>query len=309
MTTAPYAFTVFIPTYNRAALLLRALKSIEEQSCRDLEVIVVDDGSTDDTARVVRDWERQTRLPVRYHYQENQGKPAAQNAAVEMARGRFVVVLDSDDVLAPNALDIFRSHWNRIPEGDRQRFAGVEGLCAHLSDGRIAGQRYPEDRMESTYPEMFYRYRVHGDKKSATRTDVLREFPFPRFPGEKHMRESVQWNRISREYSYLYVNQVVQYVEYQLDGLSSDNFRRRMQSPRSFRLAHMELLNEYGRHCSPWEQLLDAAKYVRFSLHCRMGYLPQRREISRKGLWLLAVPKGTFDWIRDRIRMAAGKSL
>lgn len=97
-------FSIVIPTFNRARLLGQALESVFAQEFTDYEVIVVDDGSTDDTqAELARYGER-----VRVLRQENQGQGAARNLGIEHARGSYVVFLDSDDVWFPWTLAVWR---------------------------------------------------------------------------------------------------------------------------------------------------------------------------------------------------------
>jgi glycosyltransferase involved in cell wall biosynthesis len=94
-------FTVVIPTYNRARLLPRSLTSVLRQTLRDFELIVVDDGSTDDTRHVVGAF---ADARVRYIYQPNQGRSAARNTGIGLARGDWITFLDSDDEALPGWL-------------------------------------------------------------------------------------------------------------------------------------------------------------------------------------------------------------
>ena len=87
-------FSVIIPTYNRAALLREALDSVFAQSFTDYEVIVVDDGSTDETAAVVASYGSR----IRYFQQQNQGPGAARNLGAKYATGEYIAFLDSDDL-------------------------------------------------------------------------------------------------------------------------------------------------------------------------------------------------------------------
>jgi glycosyltransferase involved in cell wall biosynthesis len=91
--------SVIIPVYNGEAFLARALGSAFEQDYRPLEVIVVDDGSSDGTARIAQGWPE-----VRYFYQQNQGHGTAKNTGIEKSRGEFLAFLDVDDWWAPNKL-------------------------------------------------------------------------------------------------------------------------------------------------------------------------------------------------------------
>ncbi len=304
--TGDCLFTLFIPTYNRAHLLPRALQSIERQTCRDFEVLVIDDGSTDDTQGVVESWAVASGLSVHYVWQENAGKPAAHNEAVRRARGRFVVILDSDDVLAPKALEILQRHWETIPPSEREHFAGVEGLCADLQTGDVIGDRFPQPVMDSSYLETRYRLGIGGDKKNAMRTDVLRMYPFPLFPGERHLPESIVWNRIAKRYNFRYVNEIIQYVEYQPDGLSGRIRRLRYENPRGFRLAALETMALCADYCSRLELYRSAVRYGRYSLLAGVGLFGQWRDTPRKGLWLLALPEAVLHCAKDLWRRHHG---
>src|SRR5207245_777039 len=99
------AVTIILPTYNRAAFLPQAFDSIRSQQFRDWELIVVDGGSTDDTAAVVRTLTGGMPGPVRYICQANRGAPGARNTGLDQARGEFIAFLDSDDAWLPHHLE------------------------------------------------------------------------------------------------------------------------------------------------------------------------------------------------------------
>ncbi|HEY40918.1 MAG TPA: glycosyltransferase [Dehalococcoidia bacterium] len=104
--------SVIIPTYNQAQFLGEAVRSALAQTYRDFEIIVIDDGSTDNTAEVVRSF-----LPaVIYFRQENQGLSAARNKGTELASGEYLIFLDSDDILLEDALEKCVSFLDQHPE-------------------------------------------------------------------------------------------------------------------------------------------------------------------------------------------------
>ena len=82
-------FSVFTPTYNRADTLYRVYDSIKRQTIQDLEWIVVDDGSTDNTENIINEFKRNSKFPIIYIKQNNSGKHIAFNRAVEVAQGDF----------------------------------------------------------------------------------------------------------------------------------------------------------------------------------------------------------------------------
>jgi len=93
--------SVVIPTYNRCGYLQQAIESVLSQSCGDFEVIVVDDGSTDETAQVIAKFSDER---VRYLYQSNAGRSAARNWGMGAARGMYLAFLDDDDLYLPHKL-------------------------------------------------------------------------------------------------------------------------------------------------------------------------------------------------------------
>jgi GT2 family glycosyltransferase len=106
------AVSVIIPTYNRADLLPRAITSALEQTYRPHEVIVVDDGSTDDTADRCAEWGDH----IRYVRVENGGVSAARNAGIAIAGGEWIALLDSDDTWEPTKLEVQIAAHRAFPD-------------------------------------------------------------------------------------------------------------------------------------------------------------------------------------------------
>ncbi len=96
-------FSIILPTYNRAPLIAKAVESVVNQSFKDWELIVVDDGSNDDTESIIAQY-----LPadIRYFFQANQGKSVARNNGITKAQGEFICFLDSDDYYLPQHLEM-----------------------------------------------------------------------------------------------------------------------------------------------------------------------------------------------------------
>src|SRR4051812_47352897 len=142
--TAQYTFTVVTATYNRAHTLHRVYESLLAQTFRDFEWLVVDDGSTDGTRKLIEGWQAEASFAIRYLYQANAGKHIACNRAVREAAGRFITGIDSDDACLPHALERLIHHWNRIPADEQAGFTGVSALCIDET-GQLVGTRFPRD--------------------------------------------------------------------------------------------------------------------------------------------------------------------
>ena len=127
MAVTPF-FSVVIPVFNRAHVLPGAIDSVLAQSDQDFEIIVVDDGSADNPKAVVEEFADPR---IRYAHKENGGGGSARNRGIDLAQGRFVAFLDSDDVFLPHHLAVMR----RVVEGQRN-VAGYARMIVERGRGR-----------------------------------------------------------------------------------------------------------------------------------------------------------------------------
>ena len=309
------SITVFTPTYNRAHLLGRAYESLCGQTAPPpFEWVVVDDGSTDETAALVRAWADTAPFPVRYVRQPNGGKHTAINRGVGEATGELFLILDSDDWLAPDALATVWRQWTQIPSEARDDFAGVGGHFAYSTAGRV-GSPFPAPVFDADVFELREQRRVEGDKLEAYRTDVLTAFPFP--PAldaptggrAAFVTERLVWNRIAVQYKVRYVDRIIGYKEYQSGGLSARSAQLRARAPRTARLYYGELLR-VDRPLPTRAVARTAANHARFSLHA--GLRPWAGRPVKSGRWrqfvyAVSFPLGVALYLRDRrvLRRAA----
>jgi glycosyltransferase involved in cell wall biosynthesis len=110
-TTATPLFSVVIPSYNRLLLLKETLQSVDAQTFKNFEIIVVDDGSSDGTAR----WLSENRPNIRVVSGDRKGPGGARNAGVRVAEGRYISFLDSDDVWHPKTLELTAAQLQATP--------------------------------------------------------------------------------------------------------------------------------------------------------------------------------------------------
>ena len=289
--------TLFTPTYNRAHLLPEIYFSLEAQTSKDFEWVIVDDGSKDDTYNVVNSLLKGKSFPIRYYHKENGGKHTAINMGAKIARGQLLLILDSDDVLPPTAIADIREAFELVK--DKNCFAGVCGYMAHR-DGRIIG--HPLVEADISEIEMRNRYHVTGDMCEVFRTDVLREFPFPEIKDERFCPECLVWNRIALKYR-LHVFPKVIYLRDYLDGGLTDNIVRiRMNSPVASMMTYAEMLYLD----IPWSQKVKAAiNYYRFKaclttehareVNCSIPTVP--------ATWILMKPLGWLMHWKDSKNM------
>lgn len=220
--------TIFTPTYNRAYILPKLYESLCNQTCRDFEWVVVDDGSTDETKELFDVWLTSTDLTVRYIQQENGGKHRAINRGVREAKGDLFFIVDSDDQLASFAVERILFHYKHIK--NNPKFAGLSGLRAHFS-GDTIGTSPDFGILDCSNFDIDYKYKFKGDMAEVFLTKVLKEYPFPEIPNERFCPEILVWNRIALKYNLRYFSEKMYLCDYLPDGLTAAITRVRMQSP------------------------------------------------------------------------------
>lgn len=291
--TFQYTFTVFTPTFNRAHTLERVYDSLCLQTFRDFEWLVVDDGSADGTRNLIDEWQVIADFPIRYIYQENQGKHIAINRGVGNARGMFFLTFDSDDSCVPEALERFVYHWCAIPLEQRPGFSAVTALCVD-SDGRVVGDSYPEEPLDSDSLETYYKFGISGEKWGFQRTTVLKKYLFPEGVKKSYVPEGIVWMQISRQYKTRYVNDRLRIYHTELVSISN---RTNRNNAAGGYLAYQQALNDHLDyfHFAPFVFFKAAISYILSSLYAGYSLNEQRKALKNRlarFLWWCAVPAG-----------------
>lgn len=262
--------TVFTPTYNRAHTLRRVYESLCTQTCDDFEWLVVDDGSTDFTDRLVDSFICENRIPIRYIRKENGGLHTAYNVAYENIRTPLSVCIDSDDFMPEDAVEAIVGHWQKH---GNDRYLGILGLDFSCDTMEPIGGYFPEEMSECYFIDLYIKNIHRGDSKPVLRTDIMKSVsPQIGFPGEKNFNPVYSLLRASEKMPLLVLNRNLCYVDYQYgaDSMSEGIFKQYIDSPRSFaklRMLEMTLSRNTLRN-----KIRCAIHYV---ASCRIGRIPK----------------------------------
>lgn len=231
--------TIFTPTYNRAHTLVRTYQSLCLQTCKDFEWLIIDDGSTDNTRKVVEQWIDDADFKIKYIYKENGGLYTGYNTAYENIETELNVCIDSDDYMSNNAVELILNHWNKFRS---DKYAGIIGLdFLHDTNQPIGG--YFTKELKEVYLLDLYTKKIHfGDTKQVMRTDLMKKVaPMIGFPGEKNFNPIYLLLQVCDEYPLLVLNENLCFVDYQEnDSMSKAIYQQYRNSPKS--LAKQRLL-------------------------------------------------------------------
>lgn len=289
-----YKFTVFTPSYNRARLLDRLYQSLKEQTFKEFEWLIVDDGSSDDTEEVVKEYKDENIIDIRYIKKENGGKHTAVKRGVEEARGELFLMIDSDDFLVPNGLEGFNNEWEKIE--DKENYSSVCCLCKD-TNGKLVGTQFPSTPLDSNSMEIRDKYGVQGDKAAFTKTSVYREYPFPVYEGERFITEAVVDDLVALKYKTRFVNKILCIKEYQEGGLSDNSLKLRIDNPKGTMYYYNQSM-EIAKN--PKKKLRSAINYMRFSYHSGIGAVKAISIAKNSLLALLGMVPAIAMYIKDK---------
>lgn len=292
--------TLFTPTYNRAHLLSRLYNSILMQDVIDVEWLIVDDGSIDDTEALIENFQKESIINIRYYKKSNGGKHTAINFGLQYAKGELFFIIDSDDVLAENALKIIKTHYQSIKNNDK--ICGIVGLSQYIDKQEIVGDFFLKNEWEVSFADIYLKYHLKGDKSVAFKTAVLQQYPFPEKQGVRFVFEAVVWHEMSKKYNVLALNMIVQFVEYQKSGVSDSSFKKWYIQSLAFSFFHLIKNKTYPLLKYPHHFFWNYIHLAINSLLSGESYYKQLSLID-KMLYLILYPRAyyTFLKLKDKV--------
>lgn len=262
--------TIVTPTFNRASTLPRLYESLLKQTHQDFEWVVVDDGSSDATSELIKNWQQANAIRVQYIFQRNAGKHIALNTGVTHAQGDIIFIVDSDDAITEDAI---RNISDKFAESDH---AKLSGLCFRKVkfDGTLVGREIALDSIYATANDAGKMFR--GDLAYVFKRAAMQGNPFPQIPGEKFVPELYIWNKISDTGNILFFPRIAIYLcDYLIDGYTSNFTATLRNNPKGFLLFYID---QVKREKSP----LLKIKYAIRAFQCL--YFRAAKLFKRKAL-------------------------
>lgn len=221
--------TVLTPTFNRKEKLQKLWNSLQKQTVKEFEWLVVDDGSTDGTNELIAKLQEKSDFPMYYIYKDNGGKHTALNVGIQTIRSQLTFIVDSDDYVVKDAVEsILKIH---------EKYRKHNSICGYaflraFPDGKVNGKKFNIDEKIGSYIDI----RINGDDTGADKAEVfktqcLKEFPFPEYKNEKFLGEDLVWIRMARKYKMVHINKAIYVGNYFEDGLTNNRRKHNIASP------------------------------------------------------------------------------
>lgn len=283
--------TVFTPTYNRVSLLPRLYETLVYQTNKNFEWVVVDDGSSDGTDKLIQGYINDAPFAIHYYKQENAGKHVAINRGVQLATRPYFFIVDSDDYLPAASiqnLTVLIAAAQELPD-----CGGVSGTMLTPDLKNVGTDSF--NPVFATSIDIRYKHKIKGDLAEVFKTAVLKEFPFPEIAGEKFCPEIVVWHRIAKKYKLYFTDMPLYIADYQIGGLTNGIVKIRMKSPRATMMAYSELITH---NISLFQKQRAAINFWRFAFNSNMSF--QEKSSMLPAFWsIIGLPLGFVMHQRD----------
>lgn len=287
--------TVLTPTFNRGGRLQSLWDSLQKQTVKDFEWLVVDDGSTDGTKDLIIQLREKSDFPIRYIYKSNGGKHTALNVGIQTICSELIFIVDSDDCVTDDAVEsILKIH---------KKYRSQNNICGYaflraFPDGKVNGKKFDVDEKIGSYIDV----RVNGDDTGADKAEVfkthcLKEFPFPEYSNEKFLGEDLVWVRMARKYEMVHINKAIYVGNYLEDGLTNNRRKHNIASPigcmhRAEEFMESDLKTRY--------RIKGGLQYIVYGRFAGVKVVDLIRKSRHKVLATVCTPGGLFLYSRWR---------
>lgn len=272
-----YRFTIWTAAYNAERTITRCFKSVKQQNREDFEWIVVNDGSEDHTLDILWQIQKDAGFPVKVIDKANGGKHTALKAAADVAEGRYVVIIDADDELVPNALNIFDEHWKDLEESDEyNKFWQVKGRCAD-KNMKMLGPHLPSSVFDSDYNTMHFVIKNKAEMECCSKIEVIKgEAAVPEqfiFQDRcNNFGEGIRWSRAARIYKTRFIDDIVRIYHFGTEGSLTQSNRKNRNIKHTYNLFIYEIYSLKERRDLMWRN--DKKTYMKtmaaLTYHCNI---------------------------------------
>lgn len=217
--------TIFTPTYNRKNRLVDLYDSLMKQTCSDFKWLIVDDGSTDNTEDLVKQWIDENNIKINYSYQNNAGKIRALERGIHLCKTPWMICVDSDDCITEDAVASMLADINSLDD------AGIGVIYPQRMSNEPFSKWIPNDIDSVNIMDIKHLYGIN-ETAILFRTEYLRKIDIPFFAGEKFLSEEILYIQLSKYGAFVPRNKVFYLSNYQSDGLTKNLFRIWERNPK-----------------------------------------------------------------------------
>lgn len=225
--------TVITPTYNRAYILHQAYESLVNQTNKSFLWMIIDDGSTDNTYKIVQEWKKENKIEIIYYKKNNGGKASALNYAFRKLKTDYWVCLDSDDFFSKDAIQKALNELDSIKNDDV--YCGLLALRNDPNTKEVLGNKeIPNDLKSGTVIELYNKYKIRSEYIQFYKTSITKNYKFPEIKNEKFISPEYLAMKLNEKYIFKFSKEIYCYCDYQEDGLTKNKKKIIINNPKGY---------------------------------------------------------------------------
>lgn len=255
--------SVLTATYNRAEYLERLYDSIKENTGNDYDIewLIMDDGSTDNTREICSLFSSKIGLEIKYYFQENNGKMSAINNLSKYVTGDLWIECDSDDYFVKDAFREIVEKYNDVADIDE--IYAITYLKLD-QNGNNMGKEFKKN--ENTMFDLYYKDGEDGEKAIVFISNVRKKYKYELENDERFVTEARMYHKMDKEYRMLCVNKPLMICEYQNDGYTKNNSKQFVNNPFGYYMYFLEILRDMDTSKVLWKKRVYTIKhYILFT--------------------------------------------
>ncbi|CAM8393706.1 WcaA Glycosyltransferases involved in cell wall biogenesis [Candidatus Methylopumilus universalis] len=261
--------SICVPTFNRRKFLLRLLASIPANN-KLIEIVIIDDGSTDNTKFAIEEIKKKINYKCNYKYQKNKGRALALKEAIKLATGFYTIIMDSDDYFTDDGvniiLDTINKQHSEKARAKNQHKNFVFGVTT--KKGFLSRENLPPENLTTNFIELRADYKIKNDLKEVVLTHNLKKIFNGLKINNKRLPTFLVWAKIAEKSNCLCINESVAVKEYLNDGMTANIFKLKINNPLPMFILYRLLLFS-RKYKSVSYRMFSYIQMVRYAFHAK----------------------------------------
>ncbi len=259
--------SVLTPTYNRANLLENLYNSLIQNANYGVEIewLIMDDGSTDNTKKIIEGFQKEKKISIQYYQQENQGKMVAINHLVLHATGDLLVECDSDDYFTKEAFTVIKKAWE-----ENEERTDIYALCFLKYDTKGNNMGNEFSKVETTMFDLYFKEGENGEKALVYFAKIRKQYQYKIEKKERFSTEARMHHQMDEKYKIIGINQPIMICEYQEEGYTKNITKQFKENPYGYYEYFKEILQKDFKGVKFSKRLYVIKHYILFTTLTKM---------------------------------------